>query len=892
MAERVFLLLLRLFPSDFRERFGADMQEVFRLRLARAEMTGSRMGIAGFLGREVLDMSRAAWRERRSGVADGERLERRSSSIPFGRMLPMLLRDVRYAIRTLWSSPGFSLVVVLTLALGIGANTAIFSVVNAVLLEPLPYPDPDRLTMVWERNYPRGVERNVVNLANFLDWKEQSTSFEDMAAFYRGSGNLTGDGEPERVVVTYTHPRFFSVLGTPPWRGRVWNDSDGEPGAAPSAALSHAFWLRRFGADPDVIGRSVLIDGTSVTVVGIMPSHLDFPQGTEMWVPWTVGEQWRVRSGRFASVVARLRPDVTFQQAQVEMDGLGRRLEDAYPDFNGGWGISVVRLQDQIAGDVGPALLVMLGAVGVVLLIACANVANLLLGRASARSKELAIRAALGAGRSRIVQQLLTEAGVLTAVSALVGLTAAVGAIEALVALSPGNIPRLEELTVDARLIAFSVGVTAFTGIAFGVLPAFHAARADLQSTLRSGGRTASGAGMGRGRHRWRSALVVAEISLALVLLIGAGLLTRSFTRLLNVDLGFQPEGVLSARVQLSSSAYPEDAQQLTFFRELTSRLSERPGIVSASAISFLPLGGRGAGTSFHANDRPVPPQAERPVADVRAVQPLYFRTMGIAVQRGRTFDGTERPGAEVRPVVINEEMVRRLWPGEDPIGKRITMPWDGDLIGEVIGVVADVRHQGLETPVRSTVYWSHAQFPYSFMAIVVRAERDPRGLAGVVREEIWALDPEVPVSDIRTMEDRFGASVAQRRFNLLLLSTFAAVAVLVAAVGIYGVMSFAVTQRSHEMGLRIALGAKPAAVMRRILGQGLLLTAGAVGLGLLIALAVTRTIESLLFSVSATDPLTFAAVAVGLVAVAMVACLIPARRATRADPMMVLRSD
>jgi putative ABC transport system permease protein len=775
-----------------------------------------------------------------------------------------------------------------TLALGIGANAALFSAVDAVLLTPPPYDSPDELVMVWEHNLPRNRTQNVISPRNFRAWQEQNEVFAGMAAMFESGRNLTGEGDPQVVSVAYVSPEFFDLLGVRPFLGRGFRPEELDPANSQIVVLEHGFWQRQFGGDSTVLGRSITLQDVPYRIIGVMPPGFDFPSEPDMWTTLALAPNLWESTGRFLISVARLRSGISVPQAQAGMDGLAAQLREQWPEADDGWGVNVIPLQEQIAGPIRPALLVLLGAVGVVLLIACANVANLLFGRAAVRGKEIAVRSAMGAGRARLVRQLLTESAVLTSLAVLAGLLVAFGAIHALAAFAPDDIPRLDAIGLHGGVLTFTLGVGLFTGLAFGLVPALHLSKPDVQDVLKEGGRTSSSAG----HHRLRGLLVVSEIALALVLLVGAGLLVRSFQRMLQVDLGFDSDGVLSMEVQLPGSRYPERTQRPVFFNQVVDRIAALPQVESASAINFLPLDGLGAATSFTVDELPVPPRADWPVADVRAVHHDYFATMRIPVLEGRVFDGTERATADVFPIVISKAMADRFWPDESPLGKTITMPWNGLMHGEIIGVVADVRHMGLETAPRSKIYWSHQQFVYSFMSFVVRTNVDPMHAVPAVQQQLWALDPQLPVSDVQTMGARLGASYAQRRFNMILLGSFAAVALLLACVGIYGVMSYAVAQQTHELGLRMALGAAPDQVLRMVVGKGLALTAAAMALGLVAAFGVTRTMTSLLFQVSAMDPVTFVAVAALLAAVALAACWLPARRATRVDPMVALRSE
>jgi putative ABC transport system permease protein len=786
----------------------------------------------------------------------------------------------------------------LTLALGIGANTAIFSVVEAVLLRALPYRNADRVVLLWENNRLRNRPHNVVNPGNFLDWRDQSKSFDEMAAFIDQRYNFTGVGEPEEVPAQSATPNLFGLLGVEAALGRTFTPEDVKSGREDVVVISHGLWQRRFGGAPDVIGRSINLDGTSATVIGVMPPDFKWfikenslsGKPAELWTPMTLAEQQRAtRRGRYLSAVARLAPGVSLQQAQSEMNTIGARLEGQYANLNTGWGVTLVPVRDQLAGEIKPALLVLLGAVGFVLLIACVNVANLLLARAAGRYKELAVRAALGAGRRRIVRQLLTESLLLAILGGALGLLLARWCLDLLVALSPPNLIGAGQVTVNLPVLLFTLAVSLVTGIIFGLVPALEASRLNLSESLKESSRGNVGGTRGR---RVRDALVIAEIGLALVLLVGAGLMVRSFMRLQAVNPGFDAKNLLTMRVMLPSTKYPDAGRQVQFFRQAVERISTLPGVRSASAVSALPFADLGAATSFTIVGRPAPAAGDKPVTDVRVADENYFRTMNIPIVSGRTF--TESEATEDRKVaVVNEAMVRKYFPGENPIGKRIIVNMAAEPgPTEIIGVVGDARYDKLEGDLRPMVYWTPPQLPYSSMTLVIRAANNPEGLAAAAAREIQGIDKDQPISDVRTMESWIAESVARARFGTLLLSAFAAAALILAAVGIYGVISYSVSRRRNEIGIRLALGAQARDVLQLVLRQGMTLVFAGMGLGLLGALALTRVLSSLLYGVSATDPTTFAAIALLLAGVSLVACYIPARRATRVDPNDALRYE
>ncbi|HWS54266.1 MAG TPA: ABC transporter permease [Pyrinomonadaceae bacterium] len=808
-----------------------------------------------------------------------------------------LIQDLRFGARGLLKNPAFTAVAVLALALGVAANTAIFSVVHAVILNPLPYREAGRLAMVWEHNRPRDQHQNVINPANFLDWKEQTDVFEDMAAFYDSRLNLTGAGEPGEVTVQFANSNLLSLLGAEPLVGRNFTPEDARPDAPSVVIISHALWQSRFGGDPAAVGRTLRLNGGTATVIGVMPSGFQFfvrkgslaGKPADMWSPFGWTEQNRIRRGRYMSAVARLKPGVTSEQAQAQLNQLAARLEEQHPQFNKGWGVEVVTLRDQLSGELRPALWVLLGAVGFLLLIACANVANLLLARGAARQKEIALRTALGATRGRIVRQLLTESLLLAAAGGAAGLALAWWGVELLAAFSPRDLVDLGNVRLNLPVLGFTLLVALLTGVVFGLAPALEATRHDTNETLKEGGR---GGTSGRRRARLRGGFVVTEVALALVLLVGAGLMLKSFARLQSVSPGFEPEGVLTMRVVLPGSKYNEPQKVTAFFRQAVERLRSLPGVESAAAVSFLPLTGPAAATRFNITGRPEPPPEQNPVTDVRVTDENFFRVMRIPLLRGRTYDEREAMEAR-RVVVVNEALARKYFPGEDPIGQRILVRMRPDQEPtEIVGVVGDVKHKGLDAEANPTVYWPHPELPYNGMSLVVRAKGDPATLGAAAQREIQALDPEQPVADVRTMTQWMAESIGRARFSAQLLAVFAVLALVLATVGIYGVISYSVTQRTHELGVRIALGAQRSDVLRLVVGQGLALAAIGLATGLAGAFGLTRLMRSLLYEVSTTDPLTYAGLSLFLLLVALAACYIPARRATKVDPMEALRYE
>ena len=807
-----------------------------------------------------------------------------------------LWQDVKFGARVLLKSPGFTAVAVLTLALGIGANTAIFSVVNAVLLRQLPYENPERLVMVWEQNRPRSRMTNTISLANFIDWREQNTVFEQMAAFADWRVNLTSVETPEELPVQIATPNLFSLLGAPPLMGRTFLEDDGKQGQNRVVLLSHGFWLRRMGGDPGVVDKTVLLDGQRYTVIGVMPPDFQLyvragsmgRRPAELWLPYVFTEQFRVRRGRFAMAVARLKPGVTLEQARAEMDTIGARLEQQYPDFNKGWGVNLVPLREQVVSEVRLALLVLIGAVGFVLLIACANVANLLLARAAVREREIAIRAALGASRGRMLRQLLTESVLLSVAGGALGFLFALWGLDLLLAVTPEQLLPLGGVRLDGRVLGFTLGIALLTGLVFGLLPALLASRPNLTESLKEGGR----GGEGTRRARARSVLVAAEIALALVLLICSGLMIRSLGRLLEVSTGFDANNLLTVRLSLPGSKYGQDAQRINFFRELIARVQRIPGVVAAGANAFVPFAGPGSATSFTIEGRPQSAPGEEPVVDVRIVDRDYFRAMRIPLRAGRLFNEKEVTEAS-HVVIINEAFARQHFADVDPIGQRVTIVMsDNPVPSEIIGVVGDVKHAGLDVQPRAMSYWPHPELAFPFMTLVVRTTGDPLGAVGAIRSAVAALDKDQPIADVRTMNQWLTESTARARFSTVLLSVFAALALVLAAVGIYGVMAYSVAQRTHEIGIRIALGAQSGDILKLVVRQGMLLALAGVVAGIGIAFGVTRFLKTLLYEIPPTDAATFAGISSFLAAVALLACWIPARRATRVEPIVALRYE
>ena len=803
------------------------------------------------------------------------------------------LQDLRYGFRAALQRPAFTAIVVLALAIGIGANTAIFSVVNAILLRPLPYRNPDRICMVWMDNHKLKVDQDWHSYPNYSDYRDQNSTFEDIAAFNDRSFNLTGTGEPVRVVGAWSTANLFPVMGVDPVQGRTFSVDEEEPGKDMVAVISYGLWQRRFGGDPNIVGQPISLNGFNRTVVGILPAGFAFPRkDTDVWVPLAYTAQQKQRRGAFSlKAVGRLKPGVRIDQARADMGAIADHLVEQFPDVLGGYGVNLVPLHEQVTGKVRPALLVLLSAVGCVLLIACANVANLLLARAAGREREIAIRTALGAGRRRIVRQLLTESAMLGVVGGGVGLVLAVWGLDALVALSPANIPRLDQIRIDGRVLVFTVVVSLLTGFIFGAAPALQASKPDLNEALKEGGRGTAGSRRGR---QIRSLLVVAEIAVSLVLLIGAGLLIRSFIRLQRFDLGFNPRNLVTLRVQLPGAKYPEEAQRVAFFQQVFQHMEAVPGVRSVGAISSVFLSDTPDSTNFTIEGRPVTPSAESIEVPLDAVTTDYFKVMGIPLLRGREFDDRDRIGS-TKVVIVNNTFASRFFADEEPLGKRFCYGQpNGDKTDwlTIVGIVGDMRRTGFDHEPRPETFLPQNQNPDNALTIVARTESDPAAFTGTLRDAVWAVDKDQSVSDLKTMDGVLAEMTAQQRFNTILLAVFAAVALVLAAVGIYGVMSYSVMQRMHELGVRIALGASGRDLMRLVVGQAMALALIGIGGGLVASLLLTRLMASLLYGVTATDPATFLLISSLLTGVALAASLVPARRAMRADPMVALRYE
>ena len=808
-----------------------------------------------------------------------------------------LLQDIRYGLRSLLRTPGVSCLAVIALALGIGANSAVFSIVNAVLIRPLPYPDAGHLVAIWENKVSRGVvTRAWLSPADYRDFREQNQVFQQMGAFRTQSSVLTGKQLPERVETASVSPGIFDVLSTKPVLGRVFAADEDQPGKNAVIVLSDGLWRRRFGADPDILGSTLDLDGASYKVVGIAPRGFHLPESTsELWIPYTPEPRELAKRGlRTLTVIARLKPGVTPRQAEIGMQAIARRIEETSPDTNAGYSAIVVPLSEQITGDIRPTLWTLMGAVVFILLIACVNVANLLLARASTREKEMAVRTSLGADPARIVRQLLTESVLLALIGGAAGLLLAEWSISILVKLAPSNLPRIGEISLDWRVLAFTLAVSAATGIVFGLAPALESSRVDLNSGLKTSGRSASGH---RGRSRMRDSLVVCQMACCLALLISAGLLVRSLVRLGQVNPGFRADHVLTMQIALPPARYPGNKVK-NFYRQLLDRVTALPGVQSAGLCRFLPLTGNDASANFQIEGQPVLASADQPRAKFRAAGGEYFAALRIPLLRGRLFNSSDDERTP-KAVIINQSAARLYWPNEDPVGKRILSGFDQDQWSTIIGVVGNVKHAGLDAETNPETYYHFLQIPpeavgvaEATMALAIRTNMAPEAMISAVRNEVHALDPGQPVFDVRTMEDVVNGSVAQPRFRTLLLSVFAGLALLLAAVGLYGVMAYSVTQRSNELGVRMALGAEPGQILKLVVGHALVLAAIGLAIGLTLALLCARLMSGLLFGIGATDLASFGISCLVVLSVAALASFVPALRATRIHPIAALRAE
>ena len=808
-----------------------------------------------------------------------------------------LIKDIRYGLRGLLKRPGFTSTVVITLALGIGASTAIFSVVNSVLLRRLPYRNAERIVAIQEMN-PEG-KRTQVTSANFLDWRAQNTSFEQLAAIKSSTSNLALSDRAERLNIAQTNANFFEIFGVNPQLGRFFLPEDEQAGHRSVVVLSHSLWQRHFSSDPELVGKPITLDGKSYDVIGIAPPNFQYPDKTELWLPplklvpelFERQDVTQTRGMGYLSAVALLKPNVSLRTAAGEMETITARLREQYPDTNKRRFNRVVSLHEHLVGDTGKLLWLLLGAVTFVLLIGCANVANLLLASGASRQKEMAIRTALGASRRRVVRQLFTESAMLALSGGTVGLLIAFWGLTAITKLLPQDFPRLSEIHMDVRVLLFAFAVSLITGLLFGLVPALQVSRPDVNDAIRETGRGVAGS---RRQRRFRQALIVVEVALSVVLLAGAGLLFRSFLRLQAVDTGFDPAPVLTASLTPSGTNFSNQADYAKFYNQVLEKVSATPGVLDAGLINTLPLDG-GPTISLRVEGRPLTTPDKWPSVNYRVVSPNYFRAMSIPLVQGRTYTGRDDLDAPAT-MIINQQLANEVFPNEDPIGKRLNFGASDSsqqpVWFEIVGVVANVRSQEVREEPASELYFSALQNFWPSMSLVIRSSVEPASLTPALRQIVNDVDKTVPVSNVKTMDRVVSESITQPRFNLFLLGLFSSVALLLSAAGIYGVTTFTVTQRTHELGIRIALGAQIGDVLKMILGQGMAVIAVGLVIGLAVAFGMTRFLRSLLFGVGENDPLTFVVITVVLIFVALVACYIPARRATKVDPLVALRYE
>ncbi|MCI0485263.1 MAG: ABC transporter permease [Blastocatellia bacterium] len=879
LSIRIYRLLLRLLPVDFRWDYGLEMESVFRQQEREVGTEGGKAGLMKLWWRTVIGIFK---------TAPGEHLD-------------VLRQDTAYALRAMRKNIGFTIVAVVTLALGIGANTAIFSVVNAVLLESLPYTNSDRLAILWSSYEDAGLARAPASGPQLLELRARSRMFKEIAGVWASNGALTGDGEPEAVKVGFVTWNFLSTLGVTPASGRLFTEEEEGAGSPRVIIISDGLWRRRFGGDANIVGRAIMFEGRSLTVVGVLPPDFEIlfppdssvPADIQVWIPFPYDLSASPRDLAFIRMLGRLDAGVTLEQAQSEVTSIAGQLRAEFLEFEKvKVGMEVVPLQQDAVKEIRPALLALLGAVGLVLLIACANVANLLLARAGSRQKEFALRAALGATRDRIVRQLLSESVLLALIGGGAGLLLGWLGLKLLLALRPPGLARIEPFEFNLPVLGFTFAVSLVSAILFGLAPVIESSKVNLSETLKDGGR----AGSTPGKQRSRALLVVSEVALGLMLLIGAGLMIRTFTNLQVVDPGFNPEHALTFQLSLPGARYPDTGKRVDFSRQLNERLTTLPGVEAAGAISHLPLDDYPNWYSYYwKKDAPESERNTR-MADHRAVTPGYFQSLCARLVAGRDFNLMDDADGR-RVVIVDEALARRTWPNESAIGKVLGFEAydDGSFVpaeAEVIGVVRHIRHHSLTTEFREQLYIPYPQSARPTITYVVRSSSDPLNLVASIRQELMALDKDLPLSKVRTMDEYVARAKTPARFTSVLSGVFAGIALLLTSVGIYGVISYSVARRTHEIGIRQALGAQSKDILRMVVGEGLGLALVGVGLGLIGAFALTRYLEGLLFNVSPTDPLTFAAVSVLLIGVALVACYVPARRAARVDPMVALRSE
>ncbi len=887
----LFRVVLRAYPRPFRLRFALALEEDFLDLLTASTGHGVVRGRIWAWKRMVADTVRAVPREHVGAFWRGRRSRPPKRRGGDG-LTSAFLQDLQYAFRGLRNAPGFYAVAVITLALGIGANTAMFTLVNAVLLRPLPYDAPDEIVAVWQNQIRRGYPRNTSSPANFRDWQEQNNVFEGIAAYYETTGTVTVAGEiPERVRLGTVQPGFFAVLRVKLALGRTFRFEEGKLGNHHVVVLSHEYWHNRFAADTGIVGASMALNRIDHEIVGVAPPGVDLPDDVSLWRPLALDEEtWNNRGSHYLDAIARLAGGVTLDQARADLETIAERLALEYPREQEGWGVTVAPLHDDLVGDVRPALLLLQGAVFVVLLIACVNVANLQLARGSARQGEFAVRTALGAGRGRLMRQLLTESLLLASFGAGLGIGIALAAVDLVRAMAPAALLN-EAITLDSPVLVFTLVLTALTGVIFGIAPAIQGARTDVNTALVESGRRVSRQG-----RRFREGLVVAEVGLSFVLLVGAGLLVNSFVRLVNVDPGVDPENLLAVRVSIPASEYSEPLDRAMFFQRLHRTVGEVPGVESVAMASILPItGSRGLWrNSFYRPEYPPATPADRVAAILRWMSPGYLQTMGIPLLRGRDFTALDTEDSP-HGVLIDQTMALHFFPEEDPIGKRLVIEYN-DWEGEIIGIVGDTRQASLSEPFEPHMYLSYLQtyssMYLSSMVVAIRTRQTPEPLVAPVRNAVLSLDDQLAPYQIETFEQRVSSSVAAERFNLWLVIAFAIVAVVLAAVGLYGVISYMVGQRTRELGVRMALGAREQDVLALVLRHGTWLIAFGIGVGLAGIVAVQRVLTQFLYGVSATDPPTILVISGLLAGIAVIAVLVPARRAARTHPMAALRCE
>jgi len=921
--ERIFRLLMLIYPSAFRNANGADMLQFFNDSMRREYAVRGHFGLARLFLSMLPDLLANACVVRfdrlislrklgPSYAADYRLMYRRIKTT--GELMDTLWQDINYAFRTMAKNRAFTVIAVLTLALGIGANTAIFSVVNSALLRPLPFHDPDRLVMIWGDNPKKDWPQLPVSMPTFFDLREQSKSFTSMGAWTQGSFTMTGVTEPEDVLYGIVTSDFFTTMGVQPAMGRLFVAAEDNRGGAPNIIISDSLWQRRFGSDPNIIGKPLNLDGRDYYIVGVLPTNFKFityPKDAEIWIPLGLDpfvDRVYARELSGCGIVGRLKPGVTVAQAQSELNTISRQLDQAFPGTYTNWTAKAILMQEQVVKNLKTALLVLLGAVGFVLLIACANVANLMLTRARSRQREIAIRAAMGANRLRLIQQMLTESIILAGIGAAVGLLFAKWGIS-LIGHIPYNAPDMftpynvtaKQTGIDPTVLAFTLLIALFTGLLFGLAPAIDASKPDLNEALKEGSvKSASW------RHnRARNVLVVAQIALSMILLIGAGLMIKSFVKLQDVDPGFVAENAVTMDINLNALKYRQGERIAGFYQQALQNVSQLPGVKFVGVVDSLPLSGSDSTTGAFIEGRPMPRPGEKNEAHYRIASSEYFNAMGMRMLRGRAFEANESK----RVTVINESMARRYWPNEDAIGKRVALTteslrfypdrapdFDPTLgMREVVGIVADVKHAGLDSDHVPEMFVPFPQRPQREATLAVRTSSDVgdlNAISNLVKREIWNIEKDAPISNVNTMSALLSKSVARPRFNFVLLGLFAGLALLLASIGIYGVMSYTITQRTHEIGVRIALGANDRNVLALVMGQGLRITVVGVAIGLAGSFAATRLLSNLLFGVTATDPSTFVVTSVVLAAIAMLACYLPARRALRVDPISALKYE